>query len=400
MSDHLKRPAFWLLIILVGFPQIGETIYTPSLPLLTERLHTTANWMQVSLSIYFAGFAAGFVLWGWLADLIGRRNAILYGVLLFVAGSIGCLYAKQITFFLLCRFIQALGAATGAIVTQTMMRDCYADQQRSQVFARIFAVLAFSPAIGPLMGGYIAAYWGVAAVFLTLIGMGTAIWLSAWYALPETQPAHQVRHSAISTVAARMWKDTHVLTIGTLAGIMYGLIFCFYAEAPFIFIDKLGFTTAQYGWIGICESSSAVVAALLNKQLLKRLHPFVIIRSGLITMLAGVIVMNIAVFLPGVALVIMVSGFTAGMFVTLCGIGLAMPHCLSLGLLRYHHSLGTVGALFGLYYYSFTGLIMLLMSCLHNGSLVMLPLFFLCLASIAWGVNWSAVQRGWYTPIK
>lgn len=64
MKKIFREPSVWLLIFLVGFPQISETIYTPSLPELASIMHATGNQIQQTLSIYFIGFALGVLCWG------------------------------------------------------------------------------------------------------------------------------------------------------------------------------------------------------------------------------------------------------------------------------------------------------------------------------------------------
>ncbi len=59
-------PSLLLMIILVAFPQISETIYTPSLPDISKALHVSNNEVQLTLSVYFAGFALG-VFFYWMA---------------------------------------------------------------------------------------------------------------------------------------------------------------------------------------------------------------------------------------------------------------------------------------------------------------------------------------------
>ncbi len=73
-------PSLWLMIILIAFPQISETIYTPSLPDISKVLQVSNNTMQLTLSIYFAGFAVGVFCWGFLSDFIGRKPAMLWGI--------------------------------------------------------------------------------------------------------------------------------------------------------------------------------------------------------------------------------------------------------------------------------------------------------------------------------
>lgn len=57
-----------LLVCLVGFPQISETIYTPSLTEIATSYGVSLNLAQMTLSIYFLAFAVGVFFWGVSSD--------------------------------------------------------------------------------------------------------------------------------------------------------------------------------------------------------------------------------------------------------------------------------------------------------------------------------------------
>ena len=85
------------MIVLVAFPQISETIYTPSLPDLSDALNISNSAVQLTLSIYFIGFAIGVFYWGWLSDFIGRRPAMLGG-LIFIVLAVSCVLRRNYHF--------------------------------------------------------------------------------------------------------------------------------------------------------------------------------------------------------------------------------------------------------------------------------------------------------------
>lgn len=179
-------PSLLLMIVLVAFPQISETIYTPSLPDIAVALGATNSSVQLTLSIYFIGFAIGVFSWGWLSDFIGRRSSMLAGLLVYGMGSLMCFYSEPIHLLLVSRFIQAFGAATGSIITQTILRESVSGNKRHVMFAQISAVIAFTPAVGPLIGGWVDQAFGFRAVFFTLVMMSVLLFMYAFWKLPET----------------------------------------------------------------------------------------------------------------------------------------------------------------------------------------------------------------------
>ena len=121
-NEKVSVPSLLLMIILVAFPQISETIYTPSLPDISKALHVSNNEVQLTLSVYFAGFALGvFFIDGY--RIIGRRPAMLFGIVVYGAGSFLCFITNSIEVLLVSRFIQAFGASAGSVVTQTILRE-------------------------------------------------------------------------------------------------------------------------------------------------------------------------------------------------------------------------------------------------------------------------------------
>lgn len=380
MKKHVA-PSLLLIIVLVAFPQISETIYSPSLPDLSEALNASNRSVQLTLSIYFIGFAIGVFCWGWISDFIGRRPAMLGGLIFYSIGSFMCFYAETITFLLVSRFIQAFGAATGSIITQTILRESVSGSKRHAMFAQISAVIAFTPAVGPLIGGWVDQALGFRAVFFVLVAMSILLFIYAYFRLPETTDKTTRKRIAIFPVVKRIISSPRVLVFGLLIGGINGVLFSYYAEAPFIFIDHFNLSPGLYGFLGIIVALASIIGAMISKRLVNKYRPEKVIHLGSLVMTVGALLLLIVSTLP-LSNIVLLMGILVSIFITLLGSGIALPNCLSLALVNFQDVIGTAGAIFSLGYYLLVSLITSGMSFLHNGSLMIMPLYFFILSMI------------------
>ncbi|MFJ3390764.1 multidrug effflux MFS transporter [Lysinibacillus sp. NPDC086135] len=380
MKKHVA-PSLLLMIVLVAFPQISETIYSPSLPDLSDALNASNRSVQLTLSIYFIGFAFGVFYWGWISDFIGRRPAMLGGLIFYSIGSFMCFYAETIIFLLVSRFIQAFGAATGSIITQTILRESVSGSKRHAMFAQISAVIAFTPAVGPLIGGWVDQAFGFRAVFFVLVAMSILLFIYTYFRLPETTDTSMRKTIAIFPVVKRIISSPRVLAFGLLIGGINGVLFSYYAEAPFIFIDHFNLSPGLYGFLGIIVALASIIGAMISKRLVSNYQPEKVIHLGCSVMTVGAVLLLIVSSFPLPNIVLLV-GILVTIFITLLGSGIALPNCLSLALVNFQDVIGTAGAIFSLGYYLLVSLITSGMSFLHDGSLTIMPLYFFILSMI------------------
>ncbi|MEC0131706.1 MULTISPECIES: multidrug effflux MFS transporter [Paenibacillus] len=377
-------PSLLLMIVLVAFPQISETIYTPSLPDIAVALGAANSSVQLTLSIYFIGFALGVFSWGWLSDFIGRRSSMLAGLLVYGMGSLMCFYSESIHLLLVSRFIQAFGAATGSIITQTILRESVSGNKRHVMFAQISAVIAFTPAVGPLIGGWVDQAFGFRAVFFTLVMMSVLLFMYAFWKLPETTDVSMRKKVAILPIVKKMLALPRVLVFGLLIGGINGILFSYYAEAPFIFIEHFQISPGVYGFLGIIVALASIVGAMISKRLLTLYAPEKIIHIGCLVMASGALLLTIASSLDSLPDMIVIVCILITLFVLLMGAGIALPNCLSLALVQFQDVVGTAGAIFSLGYYLLVSLATWGMSALHNGSLLTMPIYFLGISGGMW----------------
>lgn len=386
--DHklkTKQLSIALLIALVGFPQISETIYTPALPNVAEGLGASASMVEATLAIYFLGFALGVLSWGTISDWSGRRKAMLAGIVIYGLGTIACASAGSVEALLTWRFLQAFGASVGSVITQTILRDAYDGSKRSKLFAVMSGALAFSPAIGPLLGGFISEYLGWRANFWGLTLLATVLGIWSFLKLPETLPKGLEKGSRGRTLglfremvgSRELWG--HVLLIGATNGIIFG----FFQEAPFVFIEQLGIQPSHYGFFGLLIAAATIVAARISYSLSSRFSGYFLIQCGTACVCTGGAIFALIAFtgLLGREAFGIVSAACA-LFLVFLGIGLIIPNSLSHALKAYQKAAGTAGSIFGGLYYCLIAGFTWGLSVFHDGTALPLPVYVVALGLI------------------
>ncbi|WP_287145618.1 multidrug effflux MFS transporter [Aeromonas sp.] len=357
-----KLPPLWLVVGLMMFPQIVETIYSPVLTQIATQFRVSDGQASQTLSVYFLAFAVGVVCWGRFCDLIGRRPAMLAGLLTYGAGTLLALLANRFEVLLLARVISAFGAAVGSVVTQTMLRDCYQGSELARVFSVMGIALSLSPVLGLLSGGQLASGFGYLGVFSGLLILAVGLLLVACWQLPETRPA-TTRQVALWPLACRMMKDGGLWRSAMLVALFNTMLFGYYSLAPFLFAE-LGLSASEFGYSGLVLALATLIGSLLNKHLLGRgWQPSSLVRLAcVLALVAGLLVWTSQDSL----------WFLLPMMGVVVAFGIAIPNVLSQALLGYREVAGSAGALFGLAYYLLLSLGLALAATLQDLGMLLL----------------------------
>ncbi|MEM6231106.1 multidrug effflux MFS transporter [Shewanella scandinavica] len=346
------KPPLGLVVLLMMFPQIMETIFSPALPNIAENFAVSIAAASQTLSVYFMAFAIGVFCWGRLADIIGRRKAMLAGLVCYAIGSALALMVSDFSLLLMARVLSAFGAAVGSVITQTMMRDSYSGEELAKVFSVMGMSLGISPVIGLLLGSILSAYWGYQGVFVALMVSAIVLLFLSVKSLPETKPAH-TQKIAIGELAIKMLTDSGIIKNTLLVAAFNLMWFSYFSLAPFMF-EAQGLSTLAFGTSGLLLGFGTFLGSYVNKIMLGRGHTSArLVRlASAIALVGGLGIWLIQSTFIGLNNVY----FLAPMLLIVIAYGIAIPNILSSALANYRTYAGSAGALFGLFYYILLGL--------------------------------------------
>ncbi|KAG8525533.1 uncharacterized protein KY384_009177 [Bacidia gigantensis] len=181
-----------LLTLLLGFATITSpltaTIYFPLLPLLRNHFHTSAQAINITLTIYIIFQAISPAIFGPLSDSLGRRPVYLLTLALYVIGNLGLAVNKHSYIVLLIlRAIQSLGASAAFAVSYGVVADVCIPSERGSMLGPVSMALNLGACVGPVVGGWVGYSSGSYEwVFWALVIIGAILLLSVGAFLPET----------------------------------------------------------------------------------------------------------------------------------------------------------------------------------------------------------------------
>ncbi|MGL4408176.1 multidrug effflux MFS transporter [Zoogloea sp.] len=352
-----------LLGALVAFGPLAIDLYLPALPAIAQGLGADIARVQLSVTVFLAGFCIGMLGYGPVSDHFGRRPVLLGGIALFVGASAVCALAPGVEVLIAARFFQALGGGAASVLARAVARDVYAPTEAIRMLSLMAMVTAVAPLVAPLLGGLALAWQGWRACFGLLVGWGLLCLLVCARHLPETLPPArrgQTRLGAAFGVYGQMLRDPAGLGLVLAGGMSFAAMFAYITAGPFYFIELQGFTPFGYSLLFAANALGIFAANFANSRLVRRVGAPAMIRAGCLLGLAGALPLPFIGAHP--------AWVMAALFVVVGVTGLLGANCVGLLMQGYGHNAGAAAALFGAGQFGFGMLASWATGHFHEGS--------------------------------
>jgi MFS transporter, DHA1 family, multidrug resistance protein len=371
-SDPLimTRRFIRLAIVLGLITAVGPfaiDMYLPALPSIGGALNATPAQVQASLMAFFVTLGLCQLVYGPLADMIGRKTPIYVGLAIFTVGSIGCAFSPTINVLIGFRAVQALGACAGMVVPRAIVRDLHTGHDATRLMSLLMLVVSVSPILAPLTGSFIIAAFGWRGVFWALTVAAAIAFVLAATQLKETREAH---HRAESSWASAFAGYRKLLTDPTFLGLTFvgafGLssFFVYLASASFVIINHYGLSPTMFSLCFAVNAASFFGVSQLTARLAAQHGLPKVIRTA-VTGFAIAMSAVALLFLAGVDSLPLMMIF---LFIGYGCLGLVLPTTAVLSLENHGAIAGTASALLGALQFVVGAAVMAVAGIFTNGT--------------------------------
>jgi DHA1 family bicyclomycin/chloramphenicol resistance-like MFS transporter len=365
--DRAKRPDRvrnmpdgWRRVALIGtmsiFGPLCIDMYLPALPEISRQLHASASAVQLTLTACLIGIAAGQLILGPISDRIGRRPPLLAGLASFVLSSLACAMAPNIYALTGFRLIQGFGGAAGIVIARSIVRDLHSGTALAKFFATLMLATGVGPVFAPQIGSWILSFTSWRGVFVVLAAFGLILLFSAWWQVPETlAPANRLTGSVWSTLGTMVAVSRDRVFLGCVlaCGLGMGGTFAYIAGSSFVLQNVYGLSPLGYGLIFAVNAFGMIIGAQVSGRLAGRFGAGPLLTSGLVTMIAG----GVILFTVVVGHVTGLAGVIPALWLVMFGFGFVGPNSAALAMQRYPQAAGSAAAVLGSFQFGMAALI-------------------------------------------
>ncbi|QGY05235.1 MFS transporter [Methylobacterium mesophilicum SR1.6/6] len=197
-----RRPLVLAAVMAVMFMiAIEATIVSTAMPQIAGQLGDLHLYAWVFASFLLTQTATT-VVFGKLSDLYGRRPVLLFGIAVFLAGSLLCGVAWSMPSLILFRLVQGVGAGAIQPVSLTVVGDLYAARERGRIQGYLASVWGISSVAGPLVGGLIIGHLSWPWIFWINLPIGV---IAAMLFLRYLHEGVACRSRQIDTIGAALF---------------------------------------------------------------------------------------------------------------------------------------------------------------------------------------------------
>ncbi|MFZ9035497.1 MAG: MFS transporter [Francisellaceae bacterium] len=288
----------------------GMDIYIVALPLISAQFDISPGMARNLTFLFLITASASTLIYGPLSEIIGRRKALITGMLICTLGNAISAISDSISMLLISRLIAGFGASAAPVLARVLLQDTIKDPVRViQGFSWYALISSTSPAIAPIIGAHLLVLFGYHSNFLFLSCFSLLIIAIMLFFINEskTDPFECFSWHYFTQSLLQCLKNYRFIGFSVMASLMFAANILYLTLSPFLFQHVFHLDQRQNSWLYLINTCAIVVGSLLLRSLIKYLPAKLLIRINIGLYLLSTTFMLLSTLLSN-SLILLLSG--------------------------------------------------------------------------------------------
>ena len=190
-KTRYKYSVLFIICLASGLvPFMGSSVNL-CLPQIAEDYGMNSILQSWVITIYLIASAIFQIPFARLADIIGRKRIFIYGILLLTLASVACALPFGGIYLIACRGIQGVGGAMAFSTGMAILTSVFEPSERGKAMGIYVAVIYFSLALGPSLGGFLTHALGWQSIFYITAFLSFVGCIAAYFVIQKQLPDAQ-----------------------------------------------------------------------------------------------------------------------------------------------------------------------------------------------------------------
>lgn len=280
-----------ILAAIFACTPLAIDMYLPAMTMMADSFATDISLVQLSLSIYLAGYGIGMLFFGPIGDRVGKRSMVIFGLLSIAITSILLALAPDINSFLVLRFLQAFLGSAATVVIPGYIREIYG-KDTAKGMSYLSMIMMLAPMIAPSFGSLILNYFGWPAIFMAIALYAFIALAVIFNKLPQGRaPEGKGRISAMESYAI-VFKERSIYPY--LACLVFSsfALFLYITGIPYVYMGYFQADNVLFSTLMAVAVVGIVLANFINAKLVGKLGALTMLKysGGLAVILSFLMV--------------------------------------------------------------------------------------------------------------
>lgn len=367
---NLSKPVFPsklflpMLSAIVAITPFAIDAYLPALGVIAQGLQTDMSMMQLSVSLFLTGYAAGLLFFGAMADIFGRRPIMLLGLSGYALCAWGLSFSESISSFLVLRLAQAFIGAAATVPVSGYIKEIYGDNM-AKGMSYLSMIMMLAPMVAPTVGIIIMEFGGWQWIFMGLGIYALVMLIFAVLNLPKvarkpmTDTLFNTMFKAYRLVLAEKAVRRYIFIVAFATLSFFGYL----TAISFVYLEYYGVSEKMFGLLFGLNVVFFMLGSFINTRLMPRFGSLRMFKGALVIVVISGSVLFCVNFLQ------MHLYWTVGaLAIFLSSIVVLSTNNDALILLNFPEQTGTATGVIGVLRFGFGALAGPILALLHDGT--------------------------------